>query len=226
MMLTSERLRALHPTEFLDARSRVVQEFAQQCAGDAETDRDRATRLFYGVRDGLRYDVYGADLSREAMRASAILGSRTGFCIHKSIVYVAAARSLGIAARLAFVDVRNHIASPRLIELVGGDVFRFHAYAEVWLDGRWIKVTPVFNRTLCLLFGVQPLEFDGASDAVAQPFDRKGNRYLEVLHDHGSFDDFPFDTCMAALRAHHPRLFAERGRTVRGDLSAEAAGAS
>lgn len=226
MMLTSERQRALHPTEFLDTQSRVVREFAQQCAGDAGAPGERATRLFYGVRDGLRYDVYDADLRREAMRASAILSAKTGFCIHKSIVYVAAARSLGIPARLAFVDVRNHIASPRLIELVGGDVFRFHAYAEVWLDGRWYKVTPVFNRTLCLLFGVQPLEFDGTSDAVAQPFDSKGNRYLEILHHHGSFDDFPFDLCMTVLGTHHPRLFAGRGRTVRGNLRAEVGGAS
>jgi transglutaminase-like putative cysteine protease len=226
MTPTCERQRALLSTEFLDAQSRAVRDFAHGCAGDAATARERATRLYYGVRDGLRYDVYGADLRREAMRASAILGARTGFCIHKSIVYVAAARSLGIPARLAFVDVRNHIASPRLIELVGGDVFRFHAYAEVWLDGRWLKATPVFNRTLCLLFGVPPLEFDGTSDAVAQPFDRHGNRYLEILHEHGRFDEFPFDTCMTVLRTHHPRLFAERGRTVRGDLSAEAAGAS
>jgi transglutaminase-like putative cysteine protease len=226
MMLASERQRALQPTEFLDTQSRVVQDFAQHCAGDAETARERAKRLFYGVRDGLRYDVYGADLRREAMRASALLRSRTGFCIHKTIVYAAAARSLGIPARLAFVDVRNHIASPRLIELVGGDVFRFHAYAEIWLDDRWIKVTPVFNRTLCLLFGVPPLEFDGTNDAVAQPFDRNGNRYLEVLHHHGSFDDFPFDLCMTVLRTHHPRLFAERGRTVHGDLPAEAVAGS
>jgi transglutaminase-like putative cysteine protease len=226
MIPASERQRALLPTEFLDSQSHVVRDFARQCAGGADTARERATRLFYAVRDGLRYDVYGADLRREAMRASAIVRARAGFCLHKSIVYAAAARSLDIPARLAFVDVRNHLATPRLIALVGGDVFRFHAYAEIWIDERWIKVTPVFNRTLCLLFGVAPLEFDGTHDAVAQPFDRHGNRYLEILHHHGSFDDFPFDRCMTAFRTHHPALLAERSRTVRGDLQAEAAGGS
>lgn len=50
---------------------------------------------------------------------------------------------------LCLADVRNHLASPRLKRLVGGDVFRFHSFNSVHLDGRWVRATPVFNKILC-----------------------------------------------------------------------------
>jgi transglutaminase-like putative cysteine protease len=212
----------LSPTEFLDFRSPEVEGFARLKTQGAATPREQAVRLFYAIRDGILYDVYAADLSRAGLRASAVLRNRSGFCIHKSILYAAAARCLGIPARLGFADVRNHLSTPRLTALVGGDVFRYHAYAEVWLDGAWRKVTPVFNRVLCHLFGVAPLEFDGTNDAMLQPFDKAGQRYLEVLVAHGTFDDFPYERCIGTLRVHHPRLFARDGRTVDGDLAHEA----
>jgi transglutaminase-like putative cysteine protease len=214
----------LGATEFLDWESPVVVEFARRWAGNANTPREQAVQLFYGVRDGILYDVYGADLTRPGMKASAILKSGRGFCIHKSIVFAASARCLGMPSRLAFADVRNHLSTARLVELVGGDVFCYHAYAEVWLGGRWLKVTPVFNRALCQLFGVEPLEFDGSADATLQPFDRRGHRYLEVVAEHGSFEDFPYEACIEALRTHHPRLFVGEGQTIEGDLASEMKG--
>jgi transglutaminase-like putative cysteine protease len=126
-------------------------------------------RLYYAVRDGVRYDVYGADLSREGMRASAILEAGHGFCLHTSILYAAAVRAVGIPSRLVLTDVRNHLASDRLKQLVGGEVFHFHCLTAVHLHGRWIRATPVFNKLLCRLYGIAPLEFDGLSDSMHHP---------------------------------------------------------
>ena len=41
------------------------------------------------------------------------------------------------------------VVAPRLRELMGGDVFYYHGYVELQLDGRWVKATPAFDLALC-----------------------------------------------------------------------------
>ena len=223
----TDLVRLCEPTEFLDHRSTAVAGFVDRALRDAPTDAaQRAVRLYYAVRDELRYEVYDADLSRAGMRASAIIDRGMGFCIHKSLVYAAAVRAVGIPSRLVFADVRNHLASPRLRELVGGDLFRFHSLTEVHLDGRWVRATPVFNRLLCRLYRMAPLEFDGRSDSLYHPYDEAGRRHMEFVHWHGSFDDFPYELVIGGIRQAHPRLLAGSVTTTAGSLLTEAAGTS
>ena len=88
----------------------------------------------------------------------------------------------------------------RLLELMQTDVFAFHAYAELRLDGAWVKATPAFDRPLCARMGVAPLEFDGRADALLQPFDATGRRHMEYVRERGSFADFPFEAMVDAWR--------------------------
>jgi transglutaminase-like putative cysteine protease len=211
-------------TPFLDHDSPAVREFVGRAVPDeAATLTAKAVALYYAVRDGIRYDVYGADLSRDGLRASAVLRAGRGFCVHKSILYAAAARAAGIPSRLVLTDVRNHLASERLKQLVGGDVFRFHCLTAVELEGRWIRATPVFNRTLCRLYGMAPLEFDGSADSVHHPFDARGRRHMEFVHAHGEFADFPYDLVVPGLALASPRLFRGSRVVATGSLAAEAA---
>jgi transglutaminase-like putative cysteine protease len=160
--------------------------------------------------------VHGSLLERSAFRASETLLRRTGFCIHKCILFSALARAVGIASRLAFSDVRNHLSTPRLRELVGGDVFCYHAHAEIYLGQRWLQVTPVFNRNLCQLFRTAPLEFDGERSATLQAFDQSGRVTLETVREHGVFAEFPYESCLSAMHSAHPRLAGEaRSRAQR-----------
>lgn len=211
-------------TEFLDHDSPTVRDFVADVLPDpsAGTDIDRASALYYAVRDKLQYEVYDADLSREGLRASSIIQRGKGFCVHKSIVYAAVTRAVGIPSRLVYGDVRNHLASPRLRELVGGNVFTFHALNSVYLDGRWVKVTPVFNKLLCRLYKITPLDFDGRSDSLYHPYDGDGRRHMEFLRWRGEFDDFPYETVVGGIRSEHPKLFASASRTADGSLTAEA----
>jgi transglutaminase-like putative cysteine protease len=210
-------------TECLDHEHPTVREFVDRTLdGRKGTPTEDAISLYYAVRDQLLYEVYGADLSRDGLRASAILRKGRGFCVHKSIVYAAACRSVGIPTRLVFADVRNHLASDRLQELVGGKLFRFHALTSLWLNGRWVKATPVFNKTLCRLYRMTPLEFDGTADSVYQPYDAEGKRYMDFVHQHGEFDDFPYELVVNGIRAAHPKLFASQFMTAQGSLVAEA----
>lgn len=211
------------PTEFLDHTAPQVRDLVARAVGDETDPTARAVALFYAVRDGLRYEVYGSDLSRQGMRASAIIDRGYGFCIHKSLVYAAAVRAAGIPSRLVFGDVRNHLASPRLRDLVGGDLFRFHCLTEVHLNGQWIKATPVFNKMLCRLYQIAPLDFDGRTDSVYHPYDEQGRKHMEFVHWHGTFDDFPYELVVPGIRDAHPRLFASSQVTTGGSLEEESA---
>lgn len=215
----------LAATEFIDHHSPEVQAFVQRSLpATATTAAERAVALYYAVRDGIRYEVYGADLSREGLRASQVVATGSGMCLHKSVLYAAALRSLGIPARLVLTDVRNHLASERLKQLMGGDVFHHHGLTTLQLEGRWVRATPVFNKTLCRLYKMAPLDFDGTTDSLYHPFDLKGRRQMEFLREHGEFDDFPYDRVIADLRAAHPGLFEGRqARFTQGSLEREAA---
>ena len=36
------------------------------------------------------------------------------------------------------MDVRNHLATERLLVYLGRDIFIFHGYAEFYVEGRWV----------------------------------------------------------------------------------------
>ncbi len=188
----------LEPTWFIDSDSDAVVRFADEVAGDAMDSVAVARSLFHAVRDGIRYDPYAVRPEPDAFRASTIAGTERNWCIPKSVLFVAAARHRGIPARLGFADVRNHLTSAKLSEAMGTDVFAWHGFAELLLNGRWVKLSTAFNIELCKKFGVKVLEFDAVNDALMHPFDEGGSRHMEYIKQRGSFDDLPlkqiFDT--------------------------------
>ena len=213
----------LQPTDFLDYRSDEVQDFVERWVPTApSTANERAVSLYYAVRDKVRYEVYGADFSRSGLQASQVLRTRSGMCIHKSVLYAATLRAVGVPSRLVLTDVRNHLASDRVRALVGGDVFHYHCLTSVYLEGRWVKATPVFPKILCRLYGIAPLEFDGVTDSLHHPFDLKGRRNMEFLRTHGEFSDLPYDFVVNGLRAAHPRIFRDTDHLVEGSLITDA----
>ncbi len=151
----------LRPTEFIDSDSPEIQAFAQKAVAGATTPREKAVKLYYAVRDGIYYDPYRIDPSRNAFKASTILRQGYGYCVAKAVVLAAALRSQGIPCSLHFADVRNHLTTERLKKMMQTDTFYYHGYNDIWLDGRWIKVTPTFNLSLCEKFKVKPLDWDG-----------------------------------------------------------------
>lgn len=215
----------LQATEFLDHDSPVVREFVARALGDEPlSDEEKARKLYYAVRDGIYYEIYGADVSREGLKASSIIKGGMGFCVHKSLVYATVLRAVGIPSRIYYGDVRNHLTSPRITELIGGDVFTFHSLTVFYLNGKWIKSTPVFNKMLCKLYGITPLEFNADGDSMYHPYDEQGRRHMEFLRSHGEFDDFPYDLVVPGLRAAHPALFTSTDRLAEGSLVADAEG--
>ena len=197
----------LEPTYFIDSDNADVRAYADSVAGTSGTDVERGVRLFYGIRDQIRYDPYNILPTRDHFIASAVLARRVGFCVPKAILLAAVARANGIPSRLRFADVRNHLATKRLLEVMRTDVFGYHGYTELHLDGRWVKATTTFNLSLCEKFGVQPLEFDGRSDAVFHPFDKGGRRHMEYVRDHGWRADFPLEEMIENWLEVYPHFF-------------------
>lgn len=177
-------------TAFVDCDHPDVIAFAQQHAKGHDA-RERAVALTLAVRDGFRYDPYRLDLSPEGMRASTVLHQGYGWCVPKAVLLAAVCRAVGIPARLGFADVRNHLSTARMRETMSTDVFLWHGYTDIWLDGQWVKATPAFNIELCERFGLLPLEFDGRADSIYHAFDRVGNRHMEYVRQRGTFDDLP-----------------------------------
>jgi transglutaminase-like putative cysteine protease len=211
----------LRPGRLVDSDHPEVMAFAERAAKSAPEARARAVILYHAVRDEVRYDPYVDYGDLGCYRASGVLERGRGYCVGKAALLAAAARAAGIPARVAFADVRNHLATPRLRELVGTDLFIYHGIAELWLDGRWVKATPTFNLSLCEKFGIRPLDFDGRNDALLHPYDREGRRHMEYVRERGAYVDVPAEQIMAAMRGAYPRLFA-LGRAPRGDFAREA----
>jgi transglutaminase-like putative cysteine protease len=217
----------LQPGTLIDSDHPKIIEYARKLASTGR-DQERALRLYYAVRDGLRYDPYNTPMKREAYRASTTLAAGHGYCVNKAGLMAAVCRASGIPARVGYADVRNHMTTRRLSELMGSDVFYYHGYTEVWLDGRWVKATPAFNRELTERFGLKPLEWDGVSDSIYHPFDLSGRRHMEYLAYRGVFADIPFDEIRAAFRHYYPRMTRQQEEmpldgTLGGDFGTEGA---
>lgn len=205
----------LSATRMVDSDHPAVQAFADEHAR-GDDDVARAVALYYAVRDGFRYDPYRIDLGIAGMRGSTVLAQGYGWCVNKAALLAAAARVAGIPARLGFADVRNHLSTQRMRDTMSTDVFVWHGYAELWLDGRWVKATPAFNLELCERFGLLPLEFDGRADSIYHPFDKAGQRHMEYLRERGSFTDIPLERIVADFRAAYPAWL--HGSALRSDL--------
>jgi len=211
----------LRPTSYIDCDNPEVIAYTKNAVGREATDMGKAKALFYAVRDDIRYDPYIIDLRPEGMRASTALENGFGFCITKALLLAASSRVVGIPSRLGFADVKNHLNTDRLKNIMQTDVFAFHGYTEFFLEDGWVKATPAFNRTLCERFNVAPLEFDGKTDALLQQADRTGNQYMEYVHDHGQFADLPYDLMIGSWKKHYPTLMARVGYKVSGDFELE-----
>jgi Transglutaminase-like superfamily len=219
---TTSLERWLRPTEFLDHESPAVREFTGKVLdGVQDTPAAKAEALYYAVRDGVFYEVYGTDISRRGLRASSVIAAGQGFCLQKSVLYAAAVRAAGIPSRIVVTEVRNHLASDRMRRMVGGEVF-VHLLNSVHLDGRWVRTTPVFNKMLCRLYGMATLEFDPRHDSQHHPFDREGRRTMEFLREHGEFDDLPYEWLLALMREKHPGMFHGDFTSGSGSLLHEA----
>jgi transglutaminase-like putative cysteine protease len=207
------------PTRFVDSAHPAVIEFASRVTEGLAGEQERATALFLAVRDGYRYDPYNTSLEPEEFMASTVVATERNWCVPKSVLLTAACRAVGLPAALGFADVRNHLQSEKLSASMGTDVFAWHGYSLIWVDGAWHKVSSAFNVELCRRFGTKVLEWDGTGDALMHPFDTAGQRHMEYVRDRGQYVDLPLDELLATFAEVYPEMSsAGAGSEVRDEM--------
>src|SRR6185436_13865821 len=137
----------LSTARYIDSANPGVLAFSEKNA-KGSSERERAISLYYAVRDQIRYNPFLDFSNPEVFRASAVLRAGEGFCIGKASLLAACARAADIEARVGFADVKNHLTTPRLAETMGSDLFVYHGYTDLRVDGKWVKATPAFNLAL------------------------------------------------------------------------------
>lgn len=205
----------LQVTRYLDHDTDAVRAFVDKTCAMASTDRERAIALYYAVRDDIRYDPYTCSLDPESLRASHVLAKGRSYCVGKAVLLAAVGRAAGIPTRLGFADVRNHFTSPQLTQLMGTDIFYYHGYADFFLNGRWIKLTPAFNRDLCEKMNSPALEFDGENDAIFQELgSSQGKLRMEYLRYHEPMNDLDPVLIFDEYARRYPNMMAAMGSGV------------
>ncbi|MFT4098669.1 MAG: transglutaminase family protein [Rhodoblastus sp.] len=205
----TERRLFLDPGDYIDSEHPSVVAFAKQRAPAGESDSEKAGALYKAVRDEIRYNPYVSMTNPESFRASSVLAAGNGYCVGKASLYAAACRVHGIPARVGFADVRNHLTTDKLRESMGTDLFAWHGYTHVYVDGAWRKATPTFNASLCEKLGVSPLDFDGRDDALLHPFDGAGRAFMQYVVDHGAFHDVPAQFLMREMARLYGKMTSE-----------------
>jgi transglutaminase-like putative cysteine protease len=197
----------LAATVTMDYDNEIVQQFIADHVDDAMSKREKAIALFNAVRDEIRYTPYRVTLAKEGLAASHTIEVGEAYCIPKALLYAATLRAVGIPARLGLADVINHLSSEKLDRMLQTDEFVGHGYTALWLDDRWIRATPTFNRELCEKVGVKLLEFDGENDALFHPYDESGNRHMQYLRYHGEFSEFDAAFIVKLWEKAYPHWF-------------------
>ncbi len=183
----------LKPTPFLDFDYPKVKAFAEKHTKGISLPEEKAVKLFYAVRDSIRYNPYHIDLTVKGMRASTTLAKGFSWCVGKAVLLSAVCRAAGIPARLGFADVKNHQSPELVTRVLRTNVYFWHGYSLLYLNKKWVKATPAFDAKLCEKHGIVPVEFDGEKDAVFHFYDRHGHPHMEYLYDRGTYDDLPLE---------------------------------
>jgi transglutaminase-like putative cysteine protease len=219
----------LTATPIIDCDHPSIRKYAKEVASAGANPVDGAVRLFLAVRDGIRYDPYTPFYRPEHYRASYVLEQGRAFCVPKASLLCALGRAAGIPSRVGFASVRNHLATKQLLEFMGSDIFVYHGFVEFYLDGRWVKATPAFNRELCERHHVPPLEFNGRDDAMFQGYNLENQKFMEYLGDLGSYEDIPVAAIVKAWEEAYGvdrvrgwiRMFEEQGGQALRNFSQE-----
>ncbi len=189
----------LQSTPTFDSDSEIIRKKALALTRGLDGPIAQAKALFYFVRDEIPYNLYVKKHMPEHFRASNTLKRGKGYCVQKAVLLVAIARATGIPARLGLAKIRNHLVPRRLLDILKTNIFPYHGYADLYLDGKWVKATPAFDLKACDTNGFVPVEFDGYHNSMLPSHDKKGKPHVEYLLDRGPFEIVPLEQIRNAL---------------------------
>lgn len=132
---------------------------------DSETDVEKMERIFYFVRDEIKFGwIYPQEVPAED-----VLKNRRGVCMQKTNLLVAMAREAGIKARFHFMYVRKTALEDFLPEFAYNkwiDPFP-HTFPEVYINGKWVSMEATFDKELHEICIKKKLNF-GKNNAIVR----------------------------------------------------------
>lgn len=194
-------------SEIFDFDNELVKEKALEITQSSNSISKKASDLFYWVRNEIKYNMKTyLPYDKRNFIASETLKRKHGFCVSKSVLLSTLARAVDIPARIHLVDLINHKISQKVIDFMETDVMFFHGYSELFLNEKWVKLTPSFDPNTAIKAGFIPMvEFDGEHDAVFPKFDNNGNKYGEYVLDRGVYADLPLDEIDVVFEKYYPK---------------------
>ncbi|MBD3256623.1 MAG: cysteine protease [Candidatus Lokiarchaeota archaeon] len=185
--------RYLQSSYFFDFHKKKVNQKALEITEGLEHHKEKAIALFYWVRDQIKYKQGSFYLTKSTFKASNNIRRGYGFCVSKAVLLSTLARAVGIPARIHLADIINHKIPQKIVDYMSTNIFYIHGYSELFLGGKWIKVTPAFDKKTTERGDYVLVDFDGEHDALFSEYDDKGNRFVEYLRDRGTYEDVPYD---------------------------------
>ena len=192
-------------TSFLDYTNTMFDDFLKDIPCNL-TPKELAVQLYVKVRESFLYDPYHLDLTYDALKASNVLRKKRAWCVEKAIVLAASARKFNIPSRLGYAIVINHIGVEKLTSYLRRPEIVFHGYVELLVNDIWVKCTPSFDSRICRMSNVSVLDWDGENDSLFQPF-QEDSRFMEYIHDYGTFSDVPIELMNTEMHKYYPHLF-------------------
>ena len=189
---TDEPEMYLASTQYLDADHPLVMAEAVDVTRGANSDVERVERIYYYVRDHLRYDVLESFryLAEGRLAASDVIEHGVALCMGKADSFVALCRAVGVPARVALQTLESpdmefvNPAVRALWQTKQGRPLPWHSLGEAFLNGRWVKLDATIDASTAARFG-KPYtqEFDGITDihTVEGP----------IVRENGSYADYP-----------------------------------
>jgi transglutaminase-like putative cysteine protease len=164
----------------------AIREQALQITDPWPTTYEKALALQNFFLDNFRYSLEVSTGHGNDRMAQFLFDQRTGYCEQFAGTFAAMARSVGIPARVATGFTPGELVDDQYV--VRGE--NYHAWPEVWIDGRWVYFEPTPGRGAPGATG-----YTGVPEQQVQPTpdeteatDTTGNTAVPTVPP---FEDFP-----------------------------------
>ena len=152
--------------------------------------------------------------NKEEWKPSLTLEKGYAFCIPKAILLASLARAVGIPSKLHFVDIVNHMTSERLKQNMGSNIFIFHGFVELFLNGKWVEANCAFDKELCMRKNFPWVDFDGVKDGLFASTTDDGEPFVEYIKDRGVYNDAPHQEIMETWAKEYPNRYSINDKPI------------
>ena len=124
----------LEETPLIDYKHPSIQNLSQQLESQSKSKLDYSLRCFKYIKNQI---PYGYNKNAYFAPASEVLAEKVGYSMSKTTLFIALMRANGIPAKQHYADLTAH-TTRQYINF--GTLFIDHSYAEVKLNGKWVKI--------------------------------------------------------------------------------------